>query len=94
MDEINGEFSRTDVALVIGANDVVNPAARTDPSSPIHGMPILNADQAQHIIVLKRSMNPGFAGIENALFYDPKCAILFGDAKSSLTKLVAAVKTA
>jgi len=94
MDEINGEFSRADVALVIGANDVVNPAARNDPSSPIHGMPILNADQAQSIIVLKRSMNPGFAGIENALFYDPKCAILFGDAKSSLTKLVSAVKAA
>jgi NAD(P) transhydrogenase subunit beta len=94
MDDINGEFGRTDVALVIGANDVVNPAARTDPSSPIHGMPILNADQAKNIIVLKRSMNPGFAGIENALFYDPKCAILFGDAKSSLTKLVGAVKAA
>jgi NAD(P) transhydrogenase subunit beta len=94
MDEINGEFSRADVALVIGANDVVNPAARTDPSSPIHGMPILNADQAQNIIVLKRSMNPGFAGIENALFYNPKCALLFGDAKSSLAKLVAAVKLA
>ena len=94
MDEINGEFSRTDVALVIGANDVVNPAARTDPSSPIHGMPILNADQAQNIIVLKRSMAKGFAGIENELFYNPKCAILFGDAKSSLTKLVAAVKAA
>jgi NAD(P) transhydrogenase subunit beta len=94
MDEINGEFSHTDVALVIGANDVVNPAARTDPSSPIAGMPILNADQAKSIIVLKRSMNPGFAGIENALFYDPKCTLLFGDAKSSLTKLVAAVKAA
>jgi NAD(P) transhydrogenase subunit beta len=94
MDEINGEFSRADVALVIGANDVVNPAARTDPSSPIHGMPILNADQAKSIIVLKRSMNPGFAGIDNALFYDPKCALLFGDAKSSLAKLVAAVKLA
>ena len=94
MDEINGEFPRADVALVIGANDVVNPAARNDPSSPIHGMPILNADQAQSIIVLKRSMNPGFAGIENELFYNPKCAILFGDAKSSLTKLVAAVKAA
>ena len=94
MDEINGEFSRADVALVIGANDVVNPAARTDPSSPIYGMPSLNADQAQSIIVLKRSMNPGFAGIENALFYDPKCSILFGDAKSSLTKLVSAVKAA
>ena len=92
MDEINGEFPRADVALVIGANDVVNPAARNDPASPIHGMPILNADQAQSVIVLKRSMNPGFAGIENALFYDPKCSILFGDAKSSLTKLVAEVK--
>jgi H+-translocating NAD(P) transhydrogenase subunit beta len=94
MDDINGEFNHTDVALVIGANDVVNPAARTDPSSPIHGMPILNADQAKNIIVLKRSMNPGFAGIENALFYDPKCTLLFGDAKASLTKLVAAVKAA
>jgi H+-translocating NAD(P) transhydrogenase subunit beta len=94
MDEINGEFPRADVALVIGANDVVNPAARNDPASPIYGMPILNADQAQSVIVLKRSMNPGFAGIENALFYDPKCSLLFGDAKSSLTKLVAEVKTA
>jgi NAD(P) transhydrogenase subunit beta len=94
MDDINGEFNHTDVALVIGANDVVNPAARTDPASPIHGMPILNADQAKNIIVLKRSMNPGFAGIENALFYDPKCTLLFGDAKASLTKLVAAVKAA
>ncbi|MGD9720434.1 MAG: NAD(P)(+) transhydrogenase (Re/Si-specific) subunit beta [Pirellulales bacterium] len=94
MDEINGEFPRADVALVIGANDVVNPAARNDRSSPIYGMPILNADQAQSVIVLKRSMNPGFAGIENALFYDPRCSILFGDAKSSLQKLVAEVKTA
>jgi NAD(P) transhydrogenase subunit beta len=94
MDEINGEFPRADVALVIGANDVVNPAARNDPASPIYGMPILNADQAQSVIVLKRSMNPGFAGIENALFYDPKCSLLFGDAKTSLTKLVAEVKAA
>ncbi|MBI3837909.1 MAG: NAD(P)(+) transhydrogenase (Re/Si-specific) subunit beta [Planctomycetia bacterium] len=94
MDEINSEFTRADVALVIGANDVVNPAARNDPSSPIYGMPILNADQAKSVIVLKRSMNPGFAGIENELFYDPKCSLLFGDAKSSLTKLVGAVKTA
>ena len=94
MDEINGEFGRADVARIIGANDVVNPAARNDPSSPIHGMPILNADQAQSVIVLKRSMNPGFAGIENELFYDPKCSILFGDAKASLTKLVSAVKSA
>jgi NAD(P) transhydrogenase subunit beta len=94
MDEINDEFGRCDVALVIGANDVVNPAARTDPTSPIHGMPILNADQAAQIIVLKRSMNRGFANIENELFFDPKCAILFGDAKASLTKLVGAVKAA
>jgi len=93
MDEINEQFPRADVALVIGANDVVNPAARNDRSSPIYGMPILNADQAKSVIVLKRSMNPGFAGIENELFYDPKCALLFGDAKSSLTKLVAEVKT-
>jgi NAD(P) transhydrogenase subunit beta len=94
MDDINSEFARADVALVIGANDVVNPAARNDPSSPIYGMPILNADQAASVIVLKRSMNPGFAGIENALFYDPKCSLLFGDAKSSLTKLVSEVKAA
>jgi NAD(P) transhydrogenase subunit beta len=92
MDEINHEFSRADVALVIGANDVVNPAAKKDQSSPIYGMPILNADQAKSIIVLKRSMNPGFSQIENELFYDPKCALLFGDAKSSLAKLVAAMK--
>ncbi len=91
MDEINKEFERTDVVLVIGANDVVNPAARNDRSSPIYGMPILNADQAKSVIVLKRSMNPGFAGIENALFYDPKCAILFGDAKKSLNELVGAM---
>jgi H+-translocating NAD(P) transhydrogenase subunit beta len=92
MDDINQEFARADVALIIGANDVVNPAARNDPSSPIHGMPILNADQAQRIIVLKRSMNPGFSGIENELFYNPKTALLFGDAKTSLTQLVSAVK--
>jgi NAD(P) transhydrogenase subunit beta len=92
MDEINHEFGRADVALVIGANDVVNPAAKKDQSSPIYGMPILNADQAKSIIVLKRSMNPGFSQIENELFYDPKCALLFGDAKSSLSKLVAAMK--
>jgi len=92
MDEINGEFNRADVALVIGANDVVNPAARNDPSSPIHGMPILNVDQAKRVIVLKRSMNPGFAGIENALFYQPNTAMLFGDAKASLSQLVAEIK--
>ena len=81
MDEINDEFAQTDVALVIGANDVTNPAARDDPSSPIYGMPILNVDQAQNIVVLKRSMKSGFAGIENMLFHDPKTSMLFGDAK-------------
>jgi H+-translocating NAD(P) transhydrogenase subunit beta len=92
MEEINGEFERADVALVIGANDVVNPAARNDQSSPIFGMPILNADKAQNIIVLKRSMNPGFAGIENELFYNDKTSLLFGDAKASLSRLVTEVK--
>jgi NAD(P) transhydrogenase subunit beta len=94
MEEVNGEFQDADVALVIGANDVVNPAARSDRSSPIYGMPILNVDQAKSIIVMKRSMNAGFAGIENALFYDHKTAMLFGDAKKSLEKLVAEVKAA
>jgi H+-translocating NAD(P) transhydrogenase subunit beta len=94
MDEINAEFERADVCLVIGANDVVNPAARSDPGSPIYGMPILNADKAQRVIVLKRSMNPGFAGIENELFYNEKTSMLFGDAKASLSKLVAEVKQA
>ncbi|MEO5798558.1 MAG: NAD(P)(+) transhydrogenase (Re/Si-specific) subunit beta [Gemmatimonadales bacterium] len=92
MDEINDQFDQCDVALVVGANDVVNPAARTDPSSPIFGMPILNADRARSILVLKRGMSAGFAGIENELFYDPKTAMLFGDAKASLTKLVAEIK--
>jgi len=92
MDDINPEFERTDVCLVIGANDVVNPAARTDPSSPIFGMPILNADQAKRIIVFKRGMSAGFAGIENELFYNPKTQMLFGDAKGTLSKLVAEVK--
>ena len=92
MDEINPEFERTDVCLVIGANDVVNPAARTDPSSPIFGMPILNADQAKRCIVMKRGMSAGFAGIENELFYNAKTQMLFGDAKGTLSKLVAEVK--
>ena len=92
MDEINSEFERTDVVLVIGANDVVNPAARTDKSSPIYGMPILDADKAKSIIVLKRSMAAGFAGIENELFYDPKTSMLFGDAKASLSGLVSEIK--
>jgi NAD(P) transhydrogenase subunit beta len=94
MDDINPEFPRTDVALVIGANDVTNPAARENASSPIYGMPILNVDQASNVVVLKRSMGAGFAGIENELYYDPKTAMLFGDAKSSVEKLVAAVKAA
>jgi NAD(P) transhydrogenase subunit beta len=93
MDESNAEFSRTDVSLVIGANDVVNPDARNNQSSPIYGMPILNVDQSQAIVVLKRSMNPGFAGIENPLFLNPKTVMLFGDAKESVGKLAAAVKT-
>ena len=92
MDAINGEFDRADVALVIGANDVVNPAARTDPGSPIYGMPILNADHAQSVIVMKRGMGSGFAGIENELFYNPRTSMLFGDAKASLGKLVTELK--
>jgi NAD(P) transhydrogenase subunit beta len=92
MDEINPEFSQTDVALVIGANDVTNPAAREDQGSPIYGMPILEVDKARNIVVLKRSMNPGFAGIENMLYFDPKTVMLFGDAKESVTKLVSEVK--
>ncbi|HEX2290088.1 MAG TPA: NAD(P)(+) transhydrogenase (Re/Si-specific) subunit beta [Pseudonocardiaceae bacterium] len=92
MDEINGEFNRTDVALVIGANDVTNPAARSDPNSPIHGMPILNVDQSKSVIVLKRSMSPGFAGIENELYYSPGTAMLFGDAKSSVESLIEELK--
>jgi proton-translocating NAD(P)+ transhydrogenase subunit beta len=94
MDEINPEFKFTDVALVVGANDVVNPAAHNTPGSPIYGMPILNVDQAKNIVFMKRSMRPGFAGIDNELLYDPKTIMLFGDAKDSLTKLVAAVKAA
>ncbi len=94
MDEINDDFKSTDVALVVGANDVVNPAARNTPGSPIYGMPILNVDQAHNIVFLKRSMRPGFAGIDNELLYDPKTIMLFGDAKDSLTKLVQAVKAA
>jgi NAD(P) transhydrogenase subunit beta len=92
MDEINPEFPQADVALVIGANDVTNPAARADQGSPIYGMPILDVDKAKSIVVLKRSMNPGFAGIENMLYYDPKTVMLFGDAKDSVNKLVGEVK--
>ncbi|HEU4630396.1 MAG TPA: NAD(P)(+) transhydrogenase (Re/Si-specific) subunit beta [Gemmatimonadaceae bacterium] len=92
MEDINPQFEQADVALVIGANDVVNPAARTDPSSPIYGMPILAADQAKSVIVMKRGMSAGFAGIENELFYNPRTSMLFGDAKGSLNKLIAEVK--
>jgi len=92
MDAINSAFPETDVAVVIGANDVVNPAARNDPKSPIYGMPILDVDKAKSVIVLKRSMNPGFAGIENELFYNDRTSMLFGDAKASLSKLVSEVK--
>jgi len=93
MEQINDQFEQADVALVIGANDVVNPAARSDPSSPIYGMPILDVDKAKSVIVMKRGMNPGFAGIENALFYHPRTAMLFGDAKQSLTRLVTEIKS-
>ena len=92
MEEINPQFTTTDVVLVVGANDVVNPAAKTDPSSPIYGMPILDVEDAKHIIVNKRSMNAGYAGIENELFYNPKTSMLFGDAKDALTKLVTELK--
>ena len=94
MDEANPEMSTADVVLVVGANDTVNPAAKTSPGSPIYGMPIINADEAKQIVFLKRSMRPGFAGIENELLYDPKTILLFGDAKDSLGKLVTAVKQA
>ena len=92
MEEINPEFEQADVALVIGANDVVNPAARTDAGSPIYGMPILNADKAKNIIVIKRGRGTGFAGIENGLFCDPKTRMLFGDAKKALQELATEVK--
>jgi H+-translocating NAD(P) transhydrogenase subunit beta len=92
MDDVNGEFSRTDVSLVIGANDVTNPAAISNPDSPIYGMPILNVNESESVIVLKRSMNPGFAGIDNELYYDAKTQMLFGDAKSSVSEVTAEVQ--
>ena len=92
MDEVNPEFPQADVALVIGANDVTNPAARTDTSSPIYGMPILDVDKAAAVVVMKRSMAPGFAGIDNELYLDPRTTMLFGDAKDSIVKLIGAVK--
>jgi H+-translocating NAD(P) transhydrogenase subunit beta len=92
MDDINADFATTDVVLVVGANDVVNPAARTDPQSPIYGMPILNVDEAGNVIVLKRSMRSGYAGVENELFYNPKTQMLFGDAKDSLKAVIDELK--
>lgn len=92
MEDANGEFANTDVVIVIGANDVVNPAAKKNPQSPIYGMPILEVENAANVIVMKRSMNAGYAGIENELFYEPKTRMLFGDAKASLQKLVSEVK--
>ena len=92
MDDINGEFKDADVVLVVGANDVVNPAAKTTPGAPIYGMPILSADEAKKIVFMKRSMRPGFAGIENELLFDPKTTLLFGDAKDTMAKLVKAVE--
>ena len=94
MDEVNGSMAQTDVVLVVGANDVVNPSARNEPSAPIYGMPIIDADHARAVVFMKRSMRPGFAGIDNPLLYDPKTTMLFGDAKDTLTSLVAAVKVA
>jgi NAD(P) transhydrogenase subunit beta len=93
MEAINPEFPQTDVSVVVGANDVVNPAARNQPGSPIYGMPILDVDKSQNVVVIKRSMSPGFAGIDNPLFYDPKTVMLFDDAKAAMEKLIAAVKS-
>jgi NAD(P) transhydrogenase subunit beta len=92
MSEINSEFRTADVALVVGANDVVNPAAKTSAGSPIYGMPILEVADARQVVFLKRSLRPGFAGIENDLMYEPQTTLLFGDAKESLTKVLGAVK--
>ena len=92
MDEINPEMAQTDVVVILGANDVVNPAAKTDPSSPIHGMPIIEVDRAANVVVVKRSLNTGFAGIDNPLFYDPKTSMLFADAKQALEQVVVALK--
>jgi len=92
MEQANDEFKMTDVVLILGANDVVNPAAKTDPSSPIYGMPILEVEEAKTVIVNKRSMKPGYAGIENQLFYKPKTSMLFGDAKKVLQDLIAEIK--
>jgi H+-translocating NAD(P) transhydrogenase subunit beta len=92
MDEINPQFRQADVALVVGANDVVNPAAKTNPGAPIYGMPILDVSDAQQVVFMKRSMRPGFAGIDNELLFDSKTMLLFGDAKDTMSKLLSAVK--
>jgi NAD(P) transhydrogenase subunit beta len=89
MEDANSDFVRTDVSLVIGANDVTNPAAKNTPSSPIYGMPILEVNESRSVIVIKRSMNPGFAGIENELYYEPETSMLFGDAKSAVADITA-----
>jgi NAD(P) transhydrogenase subunit beta len=93
MEAINPSFPQADIALVVGANDVTNPAAKNNRSSPLYGMPILEVDRAKSIIVLKRSMRPGFAGVDNDLYYDEKCMMLFGDAKDSITKLITEMKS-
>ncbi|MEX1120737.1 MAG: NAD(P)(+) transhydrogenase (Re/Si-specific) subunit beta, partial [Balneolales bacterium] len=92
MEQINDEFEKTDVVLVIGANDVVNPAAKSNPGSPIYGMPVLNVEEAKTVVIFKRSLNPGFAGIDNELFYKENAGMFFGDAKKSLTSLSASLK--
>jgi NAD(P) transhydrogenase subunit beta len=93
LEEINGEFSTTDVVLVVGANDVVNPAAKTDKSSPLYGMPILDAYKARQVYVLKRSMGVGYSGVDNDLFYYENCSLIFGDAKATCTAIVNALKS-
>ncbi|MCH7646716.1 MAG: NAD(P)(+) transhydrogenase (Re/Si-specific) subunit beta [Nitrospinae bacterium] len=93
LDEINDDFQHTDVALVIGSNDVINPAARTEKDSPLYGMPILNADMAQTVIICKRSLSPGFSGVDNELFYDQKTMMIFGDGKASVDKLIKLIGT-
>jgi NAD(P) transhydrogenase subunit beta len=92
LDDINDEFVRTDSVLVVGANDVVNPAAKTNPQSPIYGMPVFNVEQARAVIVLKRSHNPGFSGLENELFSQPNTMMVLGDAKKTIREMVAGVK--